>query len=263
MADLKNKYDAFISYSTRDKNVADALCHYLEQNKIRCWIAPRNILPGMEYAEVIDKAISQVTVFIVIYSEASANSKWVHKETNLAVSDGKIIIPFRIEDYALENTGMRLYLNDQHWIDAIPNPEDFFETITEAVKRQLDIDDCPDEENEDEENENEENENEENEDEEIEGEAIAFFLLLHCVILGFISPYLWNVDAWWEYVLTGFGYLVFFALVTVAVNIKKLTNGDELDIHDMAAALPYVIFITGILAGVFMWWKFDCGIWIS
>ncbi|MFP4660789.1 MAG: TIR domain-containing protein [Halanaerobiales bacterium] len=36
-------HDVFISYSTRDKHVADAVCNALEYNKIRCWIAPRDI----------------------------------------------------------------------------------------------------------------------------------------------------------------------------------------------------------------------------
>lgn len=44
-------HDIFISYSTQDKAVADAVCATLEKNKIRCWIAPRDVIPGMSYAE--------------------------------------------------------------------------------------------------------------------------------------------------------------------------------------------------------------------
>ncbi|NQT71340.1 MAG: toll/interleukin-1 receptor domain-containing protein [Chloroflexi bacterium] len=37
-------HDVFISYSTNDKTVADAVCATLESQKIRCWIAPRDAL---------------------------------------------------------------------------------------------------------------------------------------------------------------------------------------------------------------------------
>jgi hypothetical protein len=33
-------HGVFISYSNKDKAVADAVCHALEDRKIRCWIAP-------------------------------------------------------------------------------------------------------------------------------------------------------------------------------------------------------------------------------
>ena len=44
-------HDIFISYSTKDKNTADAICHVLEQNNLKCWIAPRNIASGKNYAQ--------------------------------------------------------------------------------------------------------------------------------------------------------------------------------------------------------------------
>jgi hypothetical protein len=36
-------HDVFIRYSNKDKSAADSVCSILEQNEIRCWIAPRNI----------------------------------------------------------------------------------------------------------------------------------------------------------------------------------------------------------------------------
>jgi hypothetical protein len=44
-------YDVFISYSSHDKLVADAICLRLENNNIRCRIAPGDILHGAEYGE--------------------------------------------------------------------------------------------------------------------------------------------------------------------------------------------------------------------
>ena len=128
--------DVFISYSSKDQTVTNALCHYLEERRIRCWIAPRDIRPGKEYADVIDLAIHQARIFVLVFSKNSSNSHWVRKETNLAVSGGKIIIPFRIEDCELIGA-MRTYLNDVHWIDAIPRPAQAFGDLTKAILANL------------------------------------------------------------------------------------------------------------------------------
>ena len=129
-------YDAFISYSSKNKAVADALCHFLEENRIRCWMAPRDILPGKEYGEVIDQAIREAQIFVLVCSNDSLNSNWVRKETNLAVSGGRIIIPFRIEDCALKGA-MKMYLNDVHWIVAFPDPEQAFGPLADAISAKL------------------------------------------------------------------------------------------------------------------------------
>ena len=52
-----SKYDVFISYSHKDKAVADAICHYFENDKLKCWIAPRDIMPGQKWAKSIAEAV--------------------------------------------------------------------------------------------------------------------------------------------------------------------------------------------------------------
>ena len=46
-------HHVFISYASKNKQLADALCHTLEQHRISCWIAPRDVLPGEPYAREI------------------------------------------------------------------------------------------------------------------------------------------------------------------------------------------------------------------
>ena len=50
-------HDVFISYSSKDKNVADAVCAVLERNGIRCWVAPRDVIPGIVWGTAIVGAI--------------------------------------------------------------------------------------------------------------------------------------------------------------------------------------------------------------
>src|SRR5215213_1012674 len=45
--------DIFISHSSRDKPAADAVCAALERAGLRCWIAPRDIVPGTDWSAAI------------------------------------------------------------------------------------------------------------------------------------------------------------------------------------------------------------------
>ena len=133
-------HDVFISYSTKNKVIADALCHYLEEQQIRCWIAPRDIPPGMTYANQIDSAIINCKVFVILYSKDSATSKWCPSEVDIAVNENKVIIPFRIDSHPLQKE-MRLYLGSLHWIDACPNPEMLFGNLCNSIRAILDQED--------------------------------------------------------------------------------------------------------------------------
>jgi len=91
-------HDVFVSYSNKDKNVADAVCSTLESNGIRCWIAPRDITPGAPFAESIIDGIKGSKVFVLIFSSNSNQSNQVIKEVDRAVHHGLVIIPLRLED---------------------------------------------------------------------------------------------------------------------------------------------------------------------
>ena len=111
-----DKFDIFISYSSKDKAVADKLVTQIEKAGYTCWIAPRNIVAGVEYSEVIEKAILKCKVFLIIFSEYSEKSSCVRSELNIAFSENKYLIPYKIDATPLKGT-MRLLLNDKHWIE--------------------------------------------------------------------------------------------------------------------------------------------------
>jgi hypothetical protein len=46
----KSSHALFISYSSEDKAIAEALCAALESEGISCWIAPRNVKAGRPYS---------------------------------------------------------------------------------------------------------------------------------------------------------------------------------------------------------------------
>ncbi len=131
-------HDVFISYSSKNKTTALAMCHVLEQHRVKCWMAPRDIPPGEDYGDVIDEAIIACRVFVIIFSEPAAVSPWVKGELNLAFTEQKHIVPYRIDDTRLKGA-MRLILNQTHWIEAYPDAESKFDDLVTGIARYLDV----------------------------------------------------------------------------------------------------------------------------
>jgi WD40 repeat protein len=116
-------YDVFISYSTSNKDIAYSVCHNLEEQGITCWIAPRDIDAGKDYAQAIIEGINGAHVFVLVFSAESNTSRFVRTETERAFSKKMPIIPFRIED--IKPTGpMEFYLSCSQWLDAFPTPSE-------------------------------------------------------------------------------------------------------------------------------------------
>jgi WD40 repeat protein len=114
-------HDVFISYSARDKAVADAVCATLESRKIRCWIAPRDVVAGERWVGALIDAIGQSRVFVLVFSDGANRSPQVLNELGEAVERGIPIIPFRIEDVP-PSKEMGYYIKAIHWLDAMSPP---------------------------------------------------------------------------------------------------------------------------------------------
>jgi len=114
-------HDVFISYATRDKSTADAICATLEARKIRCWIAPRDILPGMNYAVALMNAITASRILVLVFSSQADRSPHTLREVERAVNRSLTVIPFRIENIE-PSPGMGYYIGSSHWLDAFPPP---------------------------------------------------------------------------------------------------------------------------------------------
>ena len=126
-------HDVFISYSHVDAQVADAICHHLEEAGIRCWYAPRNIEPGVEWADAIIDAIEACSVMVLVFTDFSNDSRQVRREVDAAINGGKAIIPFKYTKS--EPTGsMRYYLSTLHWLDAVDEP---LETSIEELRGRI------------------------------------------------------------------------------------------------------------------------------
>ena len=129
--------DVFICHSTKDADLASKICDYLEQeNKLHCWIAPRNITGGKLYAEEIMDAIEHTQVFILLYSKDANLSNHVVSELNCAFNCEKPTIPFCIDDSKMRSILM-YYTNTSQSITAFPEPLKKLGELKDAVMRNI------------------------------------------------------------------------------------------------------------------------------
>src|SRR5438093_3419360 len=132
-------HEVFISHSSQDKPIADAVCNGLETATIRCWMAPRDVQPGRSFAGEISRAIQRSKVMVLIFSAHSNTSEQVLREVQLAANSHLHIIQFRIQD-VLPNDDLEYYLSTPHWLDALTPPlERHLDRLERSIKTLLEF----------------------------------------------------------------------------------------------------------------------------
>lgn len=132
-------HDVFISHSSKDKQVANAVVHWLESAGIKCWIAPRDVPGGINYSASIVKAIKDSSVLVLILTESANSSIPVAGEVEQAVRQGVPIVPFRVEDIE-PCPEIMLHIGSIHWLDAISPPlETHLDKLAQTVRVFLDV----------------------------------------------------------------------------------------------------------------------------
>jgi TolB-like protein/tetratricopeptide (TPR) repeat protein len=109
-------HDVFVSYASQDAAVAHSLVENLEQHGLKCWIAPRDVKPGTQYADAIVRAINEAKSLVLVMSASAVGSAHVGKEIERGSSKRKPIIAFRI-DAAPLNHALEYFLSESQWID--------------------------------------------------------------------------------------------------------------------------------------------------
>lgn len=113
--------DVFISYSHTDSSYAEAVCRGLEKRGLKCWMAPRDIPAGDNFAAAIVNGLNAARAFVLIFSSSANRSEHVAKEVNLAT--GKPIFYLRTEDLR-PTPPLQYFLSDIQWMDAFGYPDD-------------------------------------------------------------------------------------------------------------------------------------------
>ena len=77
-------YSCFISYSHADKAFAGRLHDTLQGREIRCWLDEKQLLPGDDIYEHVDRGIRMWDKVLLCCSESSLRSWWVDNEIGTA-----------------------------------------------------------------------------------------------------------------------------------------------------------------------------------
>lgn len=111
----------FVSHSSRDgAAIAQLLAAALEAAGHRCWIAPRDVKPGMPYPGQIVAAIRDCDGLVLIVTPAANDSPDVLQEVQLAGQHRKTVAPV-IVNSTTPSDDLHYYLGVRHqipWSDA-------------------------------------------------------------------------------------------------------------------------------------------------
>jgi tetratricopeptide (TPR) repeat protein len=106
----------FISHSASDAEAVHAVVRDLETEGIVCWIGPRDVQAGLDYAEQITSAIQDASALVFFHTAVSAHSEHCKRELDLAMQAKLRILPVLLDDTPY--TGSYAYrLAGLHWVD--------------------------------------------------------------------------------------------------------------------------------------------------
>jgi hypothetical protein len=114
-------YAVFISYASADKKHAAIICRSLENRGFRCWIAPRDVRAGHEYADEIIRGIEESRCTVLLLSKAANESTFVRREIERAVSKHKPLFPLRLAE-VVPSKSLELFISAAQWTDVWKGP---------------------------------------------------------------------------------------------------------------------------------------------
>src|SRR5580658_9229447 len=126
--------DAFLSYASRDGEVAERLCRELEAGGLTVWMAPRDVPAGANYADAIVRALNGCRTLVVVLSAHSVGSAHVGKEIERASAKRRPILAVRLDEVAL-TPALEYFLSESQWIDARSGLQAALPKLTDGIRR--------------------------------------------------------------------------------------------------------------------------------
>jgi hypothetical protein len=156
-------YSCFISYNHQDKSFAKRLHDQLQAKGIRCWLDERQILPGEDIYEQVDRGIRKWDKVLLCCSQHSLTSWWVDNEVATAFSKeqqlmkdrGKKVlslIPLNLDGYMFSDewaSGKRQQITDRlaadftGWETDNAKFEEQFERVVKALQTEESREEAP------------------------------------------------------------------------------------------------------------------------
>ncbi len=107
----------FISHSSDDAALADYVVGVLEDAGFLCWIAPRDVAPGVVWAQAIVEAVRSSVGMVLLLTDNVNHSGHVVRELEAASEAGLAVVTLRLED-TTPAPALSFYIKPTHWIEA-------------------------------------------------------------------------------------------------------------------------------------------------
>ena len=124
----------FVSHASADGETALRFVTALELHGIRCWLAPRDVVAGAQYADAIVRAISESPVFLVLLSAHSIASAHVGREVERAGSKGRRFLALRLDSAPL-TPALEYFLSESQWVDLAQGEPAAHARLLQAIRQ--------------------------------------------------------------------------------------------------------------------------------
>jgi small GTP-binding protein len=138
------KYDVFISYSSKDKDIVLELAKRLKADRLRVWLDDWEIHPGDMIGLKISRGLEQSRTLVLVISANASDSEWVTFETqtilfNDPTNQQRRFIPLRLDDAKIKDT-----LKQFAYIDwRTPSPDEYRRLLASCRPAQSDSESVP------------------------------------------------------------------------------------------------------------------------
>jgi hypothetical protein len=126
----------FISYSSKDQEIAETIGQALEARGLQCWISSHDVHAGENFQEAIVRALRSARVMVLVFTTNANNSDEIKKELVLAGRHQVTVIPVRVEDVA-PNDAFAYEFATRQWIDLFKDWEREIESLCSRISQVL------------------------------------------------------------------------------------------------------------------------------
>src|SRR6516225_5259903 len=113
-------FDAFLSYSSKDKLGARKLKHLLEARRLTIWFDEDQLRPGLSWQPLLEQGLQRAGCVVVAVG-SSGIGPWQNEETRAALSSAEAlqrpVIPVLLPGSPPGDSALSAFLRTRTWVD--------------------------------------------------------------------------------------------------------------------------------------------------
>jgi hypothetical protein len=108
----------FVSHAGAEGGLAKGWCDWLEAGGFGCWLAPRDIPAGADWAEKVIDAIDSAAAMLLLLGPAACTSVQVRREIERAVHREVPVVTLRAPGVELSRS-LKYFLGAHQWLEGV------------------------------------------------------------------------------------------------------------------------------------------------